>query len=252
MTWAGTRSAVFERMCSTPAATSASWRLRRSSGPPASKKSRATKYRKFSHAPSVRPSRKRASSSWRSSWWPRSTKATSSSSRSRARPVTRLESEWVLEEAKYSGASPQRVLVELAAHGRPPAPGHALVADLGAAEHAQAHRLAAFGDRLQVVLEVPPQASASRAQSSGAPPSAAAHASARRRPRSAASRRRASAGGSCSTRSGRRRASARGRRRRTPRPAGRPAPRRRCRTSAAAAPRPRRPPTPPAARSRRA
>ena len=34
MTWAGTRSAVFERMCSTPAATSASWRLRRSSGPP--------------------------------------------------------------------------------------------------------------------------------------------------------------------------------------------------------------------------
>ena len=33
---------------------------------------------------------------------------TSSLSRSRASPVTRLESEWVLEETKYSGASPSR------------------------------------------------------------------------------------------------------------------------------------------------
>ena len=106
MTWAGTRRAVFERMCSTPAATSAAWRLRRSSGPPASKKSRATKYRKFSHEPSVRPSRKRASSSLRSSWCPLSTKATSSLSSWRASPVTRFDSEWVFEETKYSGESP--------------------------------------------------------------------------------------------------------------------------------------------------
>ena len=157
-------------------------------------------------------------------------------SRSRASPVTRLESEWVLEETKYSGASPSGVLVEVGAHGRPPAPRHALVADLGAAEHAHAHRLAlarrspAGGPRSARPRRRP--AAPSRRARRPAPP----RTPRRWRPRSAASRRPACAGGSCSTRSGRRRASARGRRRRTPRPAGRPAPRRRCRTSAGAAP----------------
>ena len=62
--------------------------------------------------------------------------------RSRASPVTRLESEWVFEETKYSGASPSVRSLSVGAHGRPPAPRHALVADLRAAEHAHAHRLA--------------------------------------------------------------------------------------------------------------
>ena len=65
----------------------------------------------------------------------------------------------VRERVRVGGDEVQRrvaqlALVEVAAHRRPPAPRHALVADLGPAEHAQAHRLALVGDRLHPPLEL--------------------------------------------------------------------------------------------------
>ena len=64
----------------------------------------------------------------------------------------------VRERVRVRGDEVQRrvaepALVEVGAHGRPPAPRHALVADLRPAEHAHAHRLALVGDRLHVLLE---------------------------------------------------------------------------------------------------
>ena len=47
----------------------------------------------------------------------------------------------------------EAAFVEVGAHRRPPPARHALVADLRAAEHAHAHRLALVGDRLHVLLE---------------------------------------------------------------------------------------------------
>ena len=102
MTWAGTRSAVLLRRWVTPLLPFGLAALSGGVGHrAASKYRRATKYRKFSHEPSLRPSRK-AVSSWRrmSSSGSCSTKATSSGSRSRAMPVTMLTRLWELELTK--------------------------------------------------------------------------------------------------------------------------------------------------------
>jgi hypothetical protein len=68
-------------------------------------------------------------------------------------------------------------LVEVGAHGRPPAPRHALVADLRAAEHAHAHRLALVGDRLHVLLEARAPRVGQPGPVVGGAPEATAHAS---------------------------------------------------------------------------
>ena len=222
MTWAGTRSAVFERMCSTPAARSASWRLRaqlRAAGVEEVARDEVEEVLPRALGAPVAEALELLAGG--PAWWPRSTKATISSSRSRASPVTRLD-----ERVGVGGDEVQRPRRRACARRarRAPAPTSAAscaVADLRAAEHAHAQDLPPLGDRRRRSSKCAPQASARRAQSS-------ARAAERRRARlggDAVDRRpaggHASAGGSCSTRSGRRRASGRGRRGRTPRPAGR-------------------------------
>ena len=185
----------------------------------------------------MRPSRKAASSSRRMSLSGSvSTNATSDASRS-ARHAGHDVDEAVRVRADEVdgpvGPAPDR---RAGVHRRPPAPRHARVADLGAAEHPHAQVHPPLGDQAEPLVEARAPCLAAGATSRRPSRPAPGALLGRRRRARAASPRRAGAPASCSTRSGRRPASGSGRRRRRRWPAAPRACPRRCRTSAAAGP----------------
>ena len=148
MIWAGTRRAVLLRRWVTPFCCSIARRSAPASGPRALKYRRATKYRKFSHEPSLSPSRNAVSSCRRmSSSLSCSTNSISSGSSSWAMPVTMLTRLWEFELTKYRGRSVSPVPGELGADRRPPAPGQPRVAGVRAAEHPHPQRQPPLGDQ---------------------------------------------------------------------------------------------------------